>query len=191
LKSNDIFQFHIEYENSINENLTSCPTCNQRTSTCRKNKCLCRSGTKPLKLNQNKEYCVDITSNCSYDLQRCLNSKSINVLTNPSNAFIIILIILISVLFLIFLFLLWCLFRNTSKHIIKKEEDFSSNPSIFTINRHERTPSTISTTDSIKLNDYNYIDQHILANEYVSTLYEEYPKIISDKNNGDLVLILA
>ena len=59
------------------------------------------------------------------------------------------------------------------------------------INRHERTPSTISTTDSIKLNDYNHIDQHILANEYVSTFYEEYPKIISDKNNGELVLILA
>jgi hypothetical protein len=59
------------------------------------------------------------------------------------------------------------------------------------INSHERTPSTISTTDSTKLSDYNHIDHYILANEYVSTFYEEYPKIISDKNNGEVVLILA
>jgi len=191
LKSNDIFKFRIEYEKSINNNITSCQTCNKRTSICQDKKCLCRSGTIPLKLFENKEYCVDITSNCSHDFQRCLNSKSINILNNHSNEFIFILILLISLLFIIFICLLWCLYRNTSKHIFKKEKELSSNQSIFMINRHERTPSTISTTDSIKLNDYNHIDQHILANEYVSTFYEEYPRIISDKNNGDLVLILA
>jgi cbb3-type cytochrome oxidase subunit 3 len=191
LKSNDIFKFRIEYEKPINNNITSCQTCNKRTSICQDKKCLCRSGTIPLKIFQNKEYCVDITLNCSYDFQRCLNSKSINILNNHSNQFILILILLISLLFIILICLLWCLYRNTSKQIFKKEKDLSLNQSIFMINRHERTPSTISTTDSIKLNDYNYIDQHILANEYVSTFYEEYPKIISDKNNGDLVLILA
>jgi hypothetical protein len=191
LKPNDIFTFRIEYEKPINNNITSCHTCNQRTSICQENKCLCRSGTIPLKLLQNKEFCVDITSNCSYDLQRCLNSKSIHLLNRDSNEFILILIIIISLLFIIFVILLWCLYRNTSKHVFTKEKDHSSNQSIFMINRHERTPSTISTTDSIKLNDYNHIDQHILANEYVSTFYEEYPKIISDKNNGEVVLILA
>jgi hypothetical protein len=190
LKINEIFKFRIEYENSINENLTSCQTCNQRTSICEKNRCLCRKGTTPLKLYQNKEYCIDITPNCSYDFQRCLNSKSIQILTNHKNEFLLILILCISLLFLLFLVLLWYLSRtNSSKHVLKKDDqDLSSNQSIFIINRHERTPSTISTTDSVKLNDY----QHILANEYVSTFYEEeYPKIIPDRNNTDLVLILA
>lgn len=191
LKSNDIFKFRIEYENSINNNLTSCHTCNKRTSICQEQTCVCRPGTIPLKLYQNKEYCVDITSNCSYDNQRCLNSKLINLLNNHSKEFILILIVLISFLFVLLIILLWCLFHKRSKHIFRKEKEHSSNQSIFMINRHERTPSTISTTDSIKLNDYNSIDQHILANEYVSTYYEEYPRIISDKNNGDLVLILA
>jgi hypothetical protein len=192
LKSNDIFTFRIEYENAINNNATSCHTCNKRTSICQENKCVCRSGTIPLKLYQNKQFCIDITSNCSYDLQRCLNSKSINLFnTNYSNQFILLLILIISVLLIVFLILLWCLYRNTSKHVFLNEKDNSSNQSIFMINRHDRTPSTISTTDSIKLNDYNHIDQHILANEYVSTFYEDYPKIISDKNNGEVVLILA
>ncbi|CAF0765853.1 unnamed protein product [Rotaria sordida] len=191
LKPNDLFKFHIEYENSINNNITSCNKCNKRTSICYEKKCLCRSGTIPLKLYQNNEYCIDTTSNCSYDLQRCLNSKSIHILNNHSNQYILILIILISLLFILFLFLLWCLLHNTSKHTLKKEKDLCSNQSIFTINRHERTPSTISTTDSIKLNDYNYTDQQFFANEYVSTFYEEYPKIISNKNNAEVVLILA
>lgn len=191
LKPNDIFKFRIEYENSINNNITSCYKCNQRTSICQDQLCLCRQGTIPLKLYENKEYCVDITSNCSYDSQRCLNTKSINILNNYSKEFILILCLIISFLFVLFVFLLWCLFYKRSKHIFHNEKDYSSNQSIFTVDRHERTPSTISTTDSIKLNDYNSIDQHILANEYVSTLYEEYPKIISDRNNGDLVLILA
>ena len=187
LKPNDIFTLRIEYEKSINNNRTSCHTCNKRTSICEDNTCVCRPGTIPLKLYQDKEYCVDITSNCSYDLQRCLNSKSINILTNRSNQLILILMILISLLLILFLLLLCCLYRNRTKHIFKKENDLSSNQSIFMINRHDRTPSTISTTDSIKLNDYN----NIFANEYVSTFYEEYPKIISDKNNGEVVLILA
>ncbi|CAF2874598.1 unnamed protein product [Rotaria sp. Silwood2] len=193
LKSNDLFNFRIEYENSINNNnITSCNKCNKRTSICYEKKCLCRSGTIPLKLYRNNEYCIDTTSNCSYDLQRCLNSKSIHILNNnDSNQYILILILLISLLFILFLFLLWCLVHNTSKHTLQKEKDLCSNQSIFTINRHERTPSTISTTDSIKLNDYYFIDQHILANEYVSTFYEEYPKIISNKNNTEVVLILA
>ncbi|CAF0943488.1 unnamed protein product [Adineta steineri] len=191
LNPNDIFLFRIEYENSINTNIKSCQTCNKRTSICHENKCLCRTGTIPTKLYQNKEYCIDITSNCSYDTQRCLTSKSIHVLNPRSNLFIFILIIIICLLFIIFLVLLWCLFRNTSKHTFRKEKDYSSNQSIFMINRHERTPSTISTTDSTKLSDFNHIDQYILSNEYVSTFYEEYPKIISDKNNGEVVLILA
>jgi hypothetical protein len=192
LKPNEIFKFRIEYENSINDNLTSCQTCNKRTSICEKKKCICRKGTIPLKLYQNKEYCIDTTLNCSYDIQRCLNSKSIHILTNHKTEYLLILILLISFLFILFLVLLWYLFRYTSKHVLKKDQDHSSNQSIFVINRHERTPSTISTTDSIKLHDYHQIDQHILANEYVSTFYEEeYPKIITDRNNTDLMLILA
>ena len=190
LKPSDTFKLRIEYENSINNNITSCNGCNIRTSICHEKICLCRPGTIPLKLYQNNEYCVDTTSNCSYDLQRCLTPKSTHVFLSRSNSYILILIILISLLLILFLSLL-CLFRNASKHKLQDEKDFYSNQSIYTINRHERSPSTISTTDSIKLCDYNHIDQHILANEYVSTLYEEYPKIISDRNNAEVVLILA
>lgn len=188
LKSNEIFQFRIEYEKSITDNLTSCQTCNSRTSICEDKQCICRKGTIPLKLHENREFCVDTTSNCSFDPQRCLNSLT----TQSSNLFLYILIACITCLFIILLVLLWCLFRKRSRHILTKDSDLSSNPSIFTIDRHERTPSTISTTDSIKFNDRHLqLDQHILANEYVSTFYEEYPKIISDRNNADLVLILA
>jgi hypothetical protein len=42
------------------------------------------------------------------------------------------------------------------------------------IDKHERTPSTISTTDSIKF-----------------TMDNEYPKIIGEENNGETVFILA
>ena len=191
LKSSEIFKFRIEYEKSINESITSCQTCNQRTSICQGNRCLCRPETTPIKLFQNKEYCIDTTTDCSYDSQRCLSKKLVSNLPTHSNQFILFLICILSFLFLFFVLLLWCLYRHRSTHVFKKDKDHSSNQSIFMINRHERTPSTISTTDSIKLNDYNFLDQHILANEYVSTFYDEYPKIISDKNNGDLVLILA
>lgn len=191
LKPNDLFKFHIEYESSINDNITSCTKCNQRTSICHDKKCQCRSGTIPYKLHQNKEYCIDTTSNCSYDLQRCLKPEPIRIIYHDSNKYIIILIISTSALLIVFLFLLWYLFHHSFKEKFESGGYPYSPKSIFTINRHERTPSTISTTDSIKLNDYNCIDQHILANEYVSTFYEEYPKIISDKHNTDLVFILA
>lgn len=188
LKSNEIFQFRIEYEKSITDNVTSCQTCNSRTSICEDKQCICRPGTLPIKLHQNREFCVDTTSNCTYDPQRCLTSPTVQS-TNP---FLYILIACITFLFFILLVLIWCLFRKRARHVLSKDKDLSSNPSIFTIDRHECTPSTISTTDSIKFNDHHHqLDQHILANEYVSTFYEEYPKIISDRNNTDLVLILA
>ncbi|CAF3395137.1 unnamed protein product [Rotaria socialis] len=197
LKPSDIFKFHIEYENSINNNnnnttiTTTCSKCNKRTSICYEKRCICRPGTTPFKLYKNNDYCIDTTSNCSYDSQRCLPSKSIPLFNKRSNQYFLILILLISLLFMLFLFLLWCLLRNARTHTFTDEKDLSSNPPIFTIHRHERTPSTISTTDSVKLNDYNCIDQHILANEYVSTIYEDYPKIISNKNNAEVVLILV
>ena len=192
LKSNEIFRFRIEYEKPINENVTSCQTCNQRTSICEFNQCRCRSGTMPIKLSQNKEFCVDTTRNCSLDTQRCLYSDSQIRIKTQSNDFLWILFVIFGLLFIFFVLLLFCLYYHcSSKRVLQKEKTHSSNQSIFMINRHERTPSTISTTDSIKLNDYNHLDQHILANEYVSTFYEDYPKIISDRNNGDLVLILA
>ncbi|UJR37015.1 hypothetical protein I4U23_029722 [Adineta vaga] len=188
----DIFTFRIDYESSLDTNVTSCSTCNQRTTLCNANKCLCRPGTIPWKLYQNKEYCIDITSNCSYDSQRCFTSQSNLILTNRSTTFLLILISIICFLIILLIFLFWCLFRNTSMtHTFQKQKDHSSNQSIFMINRHERTPSTISTSDSTKLSDFNQIDQYILTNEYVSTFYEEYPKILSDKNNGEVVLILA
>lgn len=193
MKSDEIFQFRIEYEKSINDNFTSCRTCNSRTSICRENQCICRQGTIPVKLDQNRAFCVDTTSNCSYDSQRCLNSRSNHHHQQQTNTFLFILIACIILLLLVLLVLLAFLFRKRTKFILTKDNDLSSNPSIFTINRHERTPSTISTTDSIKFNDHHQqLDQHILANEYVSTFYEEYPKIISDRKNGaDLVFILA
>lgn len=192
LKSNEIFQFRIEYEKSIDDNFTSCQTCNSRTSICREKQCICRQGTIPVKLDRNRAFCVDTTSNCSYDSQRCLNTRSNHHhQQQQTNTFLFILIACITLLFIILLVLLAFLFRKRTKFILTKDNDLSSNPSIFTINRHERTPSTISTTDSIKFQDHQQLDQHILANEYVSTFYEEYPKIISDRKNGDLVLILA
>jgi hypothetical protein len=48
---------------------------------------------------------------------------------------------------------------------MKKKYDF---------NEHERTPSTISTIDSIKL-----------------TIENQYPKIIGEENNGEIVYILV
>ena len=192
LMPSDVFTFRIEYESSVDANITSCHTCNQRTSLCNDNKCVCRPGTMPWKLYQNKAYCIDTTSNCSYDSLRCFSSRSTIVVNNRSNTFLFILIFIICFLLILLVFLFWCLFHNTSMtHTFQKQKDHSSNQSIFMINRHERTPSTISTTDSTKLSDFNQIDQYILTNEYVSTIYEEYPKVLSDKNNGEVVLILA
>jgi hypothetical protein len=171
LKPNEIFSFHIEYESSIS---STCHSCNRRTSICYDKTCRCRSGTIPWKLYQDKEYCIDITRNCSLDSQRCLYSKSI--LNNHLNQFLLLLIVLIIIFSILFFSIIWFVCRNVN---INKKEMCSNQP-IFIIDRHERTPSTISTTDSIQLNDNN---QYIIRNEY--------PRIIGEKNNGEIVLILV
>jgi hypothetical protein len=162
LKSNEIFSFRIEYESSI---LSDCYSCNRRTSLCYEKTCRCRSGTIPLKLIENKQFCIDITRNCTLDSQRCLYSKLLN--NNYSNELILLLIILISFVLILFLSLLWCLYRNSNE----KRKHFYLNQSI---DKHERTSSTISTVDSIKL-----------------TVENQYPRIIGEQNNGEIVFILA
>jgi len=162
LKSNEIFSFRIEYESSF---LSNCYSCNRRTSICYEKTCHCRSGTIPLKLFQTKQFCIDITRNCTLDSQRCLYSKSLD--NNYSNELILLLIILISFVLILFLSLLWCLYRNFNQN----KKDIYLNQSI---DKHERTPSTISTIDSIKL-----------------TVENQYPKIIGEQNNGEIVFILA
>jgi hypothetical protein len=163
LKSNEIFRFHIQYESSI---LTDCSSCNRRTSVCYEKTCRCRYGTIPFKLYQNKQFCIDITRNCTFDSQRCLYSKSFE--HNRSDQMLLLLIILISFVLVLSLSLLWYLFRNSNQ-----TENYS-NQSISVIDKHERTPSTISTIDSIKL-----------------AIENEYPKIIGEHNNGEIVFILA
>jgi hypothetical protein len=165
LKSNEIFMFRIEYESSI---LTDCSSCNRRTSICYDKTCRCRTGTIPLKLYQAKQFCIDITRNCTLDSQRCLYSKSLE--TNRFEQLLFLLIILISFVLVLFVSLLWYLFRNSKSNTNK----LYSNQSISIIDKHERTPSTISTTDSIKL-----------------AMENEYPKIIGEQNNGEIVFILA
>ena len=54
------------------------------------------------------------------------------------------------------------------------EKDINSNQTISIIDKHEQTPSTLSSIDSMKLNIEN-----------------EYPKIIGEKNNGEILFILA
>ena len=202
LAPNDLFIFRIEFENSISEqNLSSCRSCNQRTSLCDKSRCLCRSGTLPLTLYQDRQFCVDATVNCSYDSQRCLHARSTPIFStgNRASPLILLLSLVISSLLVLFLLFLWCLLRRASTHTFHCDDDkmsssSSTNPSIYMIHRHDRTPSTISTTDSTKLSDFQPTDQHVLANEYVSTFYdddERYPKIIAEQNNGEVVLILA
>jgi hypothetical protein len=159
LKSTEIFSFRIEYESSI---LSDCSSCNRRTSICYAKTCRCRTGTIPLKLFPNKQFCVDITRNCTLDSQRCLYSKSLDKIY--SNELILLLIILISFVFILFLSLLWYLYRNPDQN--KKK--------IFSRDEHQRTPSTISTIDSIKL-----------------TVEDQYPKIIGEQNNGEIVYILV
>ncbi|CAF2524483.1 unnamed protein product [Rotaria sp. Silwood2] len=167
LNSNEIFSFRIEYESSI---LTDCYSCNQRTSICHDKICRCKSGTLPIKLYHDKQYCIDITKNCTIDSQRCLYSKSLRN-NNYFNELILMLILLISFVFLLFLSLIWYLFRNLKQHI---DKDMYSNQSIFIIDKHEQTPSTLSSIDSMKFNIEN-----------------EYPKIIGEKNNGEILYILA
>ncbi|CAF0948383.1 unnamed protein product [Rotaria sordida] len=167
LKSNEIFSFRIEYESSI---LTNCYSCNQRTSICYDKTCRCKSGTLPIKLYHDKQYCIDITKNCTIDSQRCLYSKSLRN-NNYFNELIFILILLISFVFILFVLLIWYLFRNLKQNI---EKDIDSNQSIFIIDKHEQTISTLSSIDSMNLNIEN-----------------EYPKIIGEKNNGEILFILA
>jgi len=164
LKSTEIFSFRIEYESSM---LSDCYSCNRRTSICYEKKCRCRSGTIPLNLYQTKQFCVDITRNCTLDSQRCLYKKSLD--KDYFNELIFLLLILISFVFVLFLSLLWCLCRNSTTNN-RKENYFNES-----IDQHERTPSTISTIDSIKLTIEN----------------NQYPKIIGEENNGEIVYILV
>ena len=192
LKPTDLFTFRIEYEHAIDEqNVSSCRQCNQRTSLCRKNRCACRTGTLPVKLYQENQYCIDTTSNCTYDLQRCLTAQLTTVFSSRANQRILLLtlILVLAVLFLgVSAAILCCVCRKTSKHTFNKKRAHPSDPSIYMIHRHERTPSTISTTDSMKLSD---CQPSTFANEYVSTFYDDYPKIITDQTHGEVVLILA
>ena len=187
-QAKDLFTFRIEYERAINE---PCQSCNRRTSICQENLCICRSGTLPMRLYQTKQFCVDTTINCSLDAQRCLHAVSMQNWNSHMNRWIVIIIILFALLLLGFLLIIWCLCRRTSTHTFNKQHEISSDQSIYMIHRHERTPSTISRTNSTKLSDCQPMDPSIFANEYVSTNYEDYPKIISDQNNGEVVLILA
>lgn len=188
IQMKDTFKFRIEYERAISE---QCYSCNRRTSICENNRCSCRSGTMPFELIENRRFCIDATSNCSLDFQRCLNRESMEISHFRMNSWILIIVILsLVVLFgLIVTILYFC--RRTSTHSFAKQRPVPSDQSIYMIHRHERTPSTISRTNSTKLSDCQPIDSMHFANEYVSTFYEEYPKIISDQNNGEIVLILA
>lgn len=162
LKSDEFFAFRIEYETPVRSN---CQSCNRRTSICYENICRCRSGTVPVALRENEQFCVDITRNCSLDGQRCLYNKSIE--KNYSNELIFLLLILIGLILVLFVGL-FCYFYRYSKER-KTEEDCDSS-----MDKHQRTPSTISTIDSIKL-----------------TVEHPYPKIIGEEKNGEIVYILV
>lgn len=165
LKYNEIFSFRIEYESSV---FADCSSCNQRTSVCREAACHCRPGAIPFRLYQDKQFCIDVTKNCTIDSQRCLYPKTLT--TNHFNELLLILIILISFVFIVFLLLIWYLFRNP----IQLDKDASSNQSIIIIDKHEQTPSTLSSIDSRKLRIEN-----------------EYPKIIGETDDGEILFILA
>ncbi|CAF4264001.1 unnamed protein product, partial [Rotaria magnacalcarata] len=62
------------------------------------------------------------------------------------------------------------LFRNPKRN----EKDAYSNQSIFIIDKDEYTPSTLSSMDSRKFKIEN-----------------EYPKIIGETNDGEILFILA
>lgn len=195
LNPNDMFTFRIEYEHAVDDqNVSSCRSCNQRTSVCRENRCACRAGALPVQLSQEKRYCIDTTWNCSYDQQRCLTTRSTTVFSSRDNQQL--LMILLATVFAVLLLaisavILWCLCRKTSKHTFNKKCAHPSDPSIYMIHRHERTPSTISTTDSTKLSDCQPTESSTFSNEYVSTFYDDYPKVITDQTHGEVVLILA
>ncbi|CAF1100536.1 unnamed protein product [Adineta ricciae] len=166
LKSNEIFSFRIEFESPIS---SQCSSCNRHTSICHNQVCQCRSGALPIKLYQDKQFCIDMTRDCTLDSHRCLYSHAVK--TSALNQLLLILIVLIVLVFGLILSLLWYLFRYRNE---KSRKEFSSNQSIFTIDPYERTPSTISTTDSIRFG-----------------LDHEYPKIIGEDNNGETIFILA
>ena len=106
-QSTEIFSFRIEYETPI---LSDCSSCNRRTSICYAKTCRCRSGTLPLTLYQNKQFCVDVTRNCTFDSQRCFYARSFD--KNSFTELIFLLIVLISFVLVLLLSFLWCLYRN-------------------------------------------------------------------------------
>lgn len=166
LKSNEIFSFRIDYESSV---LNDCHSCNLRTSVCYERKCLCKPGTRAFKLYQDKQYCIDVSKNCSMDSQRCSYSKSIP--NYPIHELIIILIVLISFVLVLFILFIWYLFYNAKQNV----KEVYSKQSIFIVDKNEQqTPSTLSSIDSMKFN----ID-------------DEYPRIIGETNNGEILFILA
>ena len=183
LSAKEIFIFRVEYESSLQ---SPCRSCNQRTSICHENTCQCRSGTIPFKLSQDQQFCVDMTSNCSLDPRRCLTSKTLSISDPNSSLFIILIGLLLFIALLVSFFL--ALLCYLSRHWSKKEKQSESNQSIYTIDRHERTPSTISTTDSFKLHEQQLFH---FANEYVSRFDEHYPRIIGEENDGQIVMILV
>lgn len=163
LKSHEYFALRIEYESPVR---SQCQSCNRRTSMCSEKTCQCRSGTIPLKLHHDEQFCVDITRNCVFDSQRCLYDQSLE--KNYSNELILLLMILMSFVLVLFVTLFWYLYRYSRE---RKTENVDCNSSM---DKHERTPSTISTIDSIKL-----------------AIENKYPKIIGEENNGEVVYILV
>ena len=133
LKSQEFFALRIEYESPIR---STCRSCNRRTSICYEKTCRCRSGTLPLKLHDNEQFCVDITRRCTLDPQRCLYDKSLE--KNYSNELILLLMILMSFVLVLFVTLFWYLYRYSRERKIEENDGDSS------MDKHERTPSTIS-----------------------------------------------
>lgn len=166
LQSSEVFSFRVVYESAMS---SPCVSCNRRTSVCHEKTCQCRAGAIPLKLHQDRQFCIDITRDCSLDARRCLYSDSVKA--DRFNELALILAVSIGLVVVLFLSLLWYLLRRKRD---QHRKEFSSNQSIFTIDQYERTPSTISTTDSIRF-----------------ALDHEYPKIIGEDNNGETIFILA
>lgn len=197
LTSNDFFSFHIQYERAIAD--ASCQSCNQRTSICHEQQCVCRPGASPIQLFEQKQFCLDTTTNCSLDPHRCLNSRSTSIRSSSSSLLsrsklIILIFSLILGSILLLLSLTWVIYffrRKTSTHTFHKHQDPPSDHSIYIIHRHERTPSMVSTSDSTKCSDFPSTDSSFI-HDYVSRFDDDYPRVLAEQHTiGDVVLIYA
>lgn len=130
LKSTDLFTFHIQYEPAIAD--SSCQSCNQRTSICHEHQCICRPGASPIELFDEKRFCIDTTTNCSFDPHRCLMSKSFvdssTTLSRRSTSILIILIISLScgsINCLLLGLLLWCVAKEKFDTLVSQTSRFT------------------------------------------------------------------